>query len=67
MKEKLLTEAVAINQALFFLEQVTSTHSGSAAVSESWQVIVALGERGKGKRAHIPYRNSMMTSVLRDR
>lgn len=27
------------------------------------QVIVALGERS---RTHIPYRNSMMTSVLRD-
>jgi len=30
------------------------------------QVIVALQERGKGNRMHIPYRNSMMTSVLRD-
>ena len=28
------------------------------------QVIVALSERS---RSHIPYRNSMMTSVLRDR
>eukprot|EP00658_Telonema_sp_P-2_P014458 TRINITY_DN15494_c0_g1_i10.p1 TRINITY_DN15494_c0_g1~~TRINITY_DN15494_c0_g1_i10.p1 ORF type:complete len:194 (-),score=54.23 TRINITY_DN15494_c0_g1_i10:192-773(-) len=50
VKEKLLSEAVSINQALFFLEQV----------------IVALGERSKGKRTHIPYRNSMMTSVLKD-
>lgn len=50
VKQKLLTEAVAINSALFFLEQV----------------IVALGERAKGKRTHIPYRNSMMTSVLKD-
>ena len=31
------------------------------------QVIVALQERAMGKsRPHIPYRNSMMTSVLRD-
>lgn len=28
-----------------------------------WQVIVALSEKS---RSHIPYRNSMMTSVLRD-
>jgi len=50
VKDKLLTEAVAINSALFYLEQV----------------IVALGERSNGKRSHIPYRNSMMTSCLRD-
>ena len=29
-------------------------------------VIVALHEKAMGKRSHIPYRNSMMTSVLRD-
>jgi len=51
VKEKLLQEAVAINSALFYLEQV----------------IVALGEKAQGKgRTHIPYRNSMMTSCLRD-
>lgn len=30
------------------------------------QVILALQQRGKGHRLHVPYRNSMMTSVLRD-
>ncbi|CAM9389353.1 unnamed protein product [Ectocarpus sp. 8 AP-2014] len=54
-----LVEAKHINVSLFFLEMV----------------IVALRERGaKGRRVpyraccpqHIPYRNSMMTSVLRD-
>jgi hypothetical protein len=30
------------------------------------QVIVALHEKAKGKRQHIPYRNSMITSVLKD-
>ena len=46
-----LREAKHINSSLFFLEMV----------------IVALHERSKGKeRTHIPYRNSMMTSVLRD-
>jgi kinesin family protein 6/9 len=31
------------------------------------QVIIALQEKAQGKmRTHIPYRNSMMTSVLRD-
>eukprot|EP00929_Paragymnodinium_shiwhaense_P076615 TRINITY_DN39414_c0_g1_i1.p1 TRINITY_DN39414_c0_g1~~TRINITY_DN39414_c0_g1_i1.p1 ORF type:complete len:872 (+),score=222.76 TRINITY_DN39414_c0_g1_i1:87-2702(+) len=30
------------------------------------QVIVALQERSEGRRAHVPYRNSTMTSVLRD-
>ena len=47
-----LVEAKYINSSLFFLEMV----------------IVALHEReNKGKKdVHIPYRNSMMTSVLRD-
>ncbi|KAI8807854.1 kinesin-like protein KIF6-like protein [Cladochytrium replicatum] len=46
----LLKEARHINLSLHYLEQV----------------IVALHEKAKGKRTHIPYRNSMMTSVLRD-
>ncbi|KAJ3273248.1 Kinesin- protein 6 [Terramyces sp. JEL0728] len=46
----LLKEAKHINLSLHYLEQV----------------IVALHESSKGKRTHIPYRNSMMTSVLRD-
>eukprot|EP00520_Triparma_pacifica_P006766 CAMPEP_0118637634 /NCGR_PEP_ID=MMETSP0785-20121206/3254_1 /TAXON_ID=91992 /ORGANISM="Bolidomonas pacifica, Strain CCMP 1866" /LENGTH=447 /DNA_ID=CAMNT_0006528827 /DNA_START=3 /DNA_END=1343 /DNA_ORIENTATION=+ len=46
-----LTEAKHINsREPFFLEQV----------------IVALHEKATKGRAHIPYRNSMMTSVLRD-
>ncbi|CAM9192770.1 unnamed protein product, partial [Sphacelaria rigidula] len=45
-----LVEARHINVSLFFLEMV----------------IVALHERGTKGRQHIPYRNSMMTSVLRD-
>ena len=48
---KILREAKYINSSLFFLEMV----------------IVALYEKEKkGKNVHIPYRNSMMTSVLRD-
>ncbi|KAI5054771.1 hypothetical protein GOP47_0029916 [Adiantum capillus-veneris] len=48
---QILKEAKYINLSLHFLEQV----------------IVALQERSQGKhRHHIPYRNSMMTSVLRD-
>ncbi|KAJ8330172.1 hypothetical protein O5D80_001743 [Batrachochytrium dendrobatidis] len=46
----LLREAKHINLSLHYLEQV----------------IVALHEHSLGKRSHIPYRNSMMTSVLRD-
>eukprot|EP01006_Ploeotia_vitrea_P014799 TRINITY_DN4054_c0_g1_i1.p1 TRINITY_DN4054_c0_g1~~TRINITY_DN4054_c0_g1_i1.p1 ORF type:complete len:723 (+),score=70.71 TRINITY_DN4054_c0_g1_i1:34-2202(+) len=46
----LLTEARYINLSLHYLEQV----------------IVALQEKMEGKRDHIPYRNSMMTQVLRD-
>jgi len=46
----LLKEAKYINLSLHYLEQV----------------IVALHERSKASRAHVPYRNSMMTSVLRD-
>jgi kinesin family protein 6/9 len=30
------------------------------------QVIIALHEKAKGHRVHVPYRNSMMTSILRD-
>ena len=47
---RLLNESKHINVSLHYLEQV----------------IVALHERSKGNRSHIPYRNSMMTSVLRD-
>jgi len=45
-----LNEAKYINSSLHFLELV----------------IIALADKEKGNRAHIPYRNSMMTSVLRD-
>lgn len=45
-----LQEAKFINGSLFFLEMV----------------IVALYEKATKGRTHIPYRNSMMTSVLRD-
>ncbi|CAN0028169.1 unnamed protein product [Ectocarpus fasciculatus] len=45
-----LTEAMYINSSLFYLEMV----------------IKALHEKATKGRNHIPYRNSMMTSVLRD-
>lgn len=47
---KLLKEAKAINLSLHYLERV----------------IVALHARAKGEQRHVPYRDSMMTSVLRD-
>lgn len=47
---KLLQEATDINLSLHYLERV----------------IVALHDRSKGKASHVPYRDSMMTSVLRD-
>ncbi|CEL93301.1 unnamed protein product [Vitrella brassicaformis CCMP3155] len=46
----MLNEAKYINLSLHFLEQV----------------IVALQDKAKGSRSHIPYRNSMLTSILRD-
>lgn len=46
----ILKEAICINGSLFFLEMV----------------IVALHEKATKGRSHIPYRNSMMTSILRD-
>ncbi|KPI83706.1 putative kinesin [Leptomonas seymouri] len=46
----ILTEAKHINLSLHFLEQV----------------IVALSEKAKGVRDHIPYRNAFLTMVLRD-
>ncbi|GAB5370146.1 hypothetical protein AAMO2058_001466900 [Amorphochlora amoebiformis] len=47
---KIFNEACHINLSLHYLEQV----------------IVALHDKSKGRRSHVPYRNSMMTSVLRD-
>lgn len=47
---KIFTEACHINLSLHFLEQV----------------IVALHRKKRGKGPHVPYRNSMMTSVLKD-
>ena len=43
-------EAKYINRSLSYLEQV----------------IVALQDKAKGSRQHVPYRNSLMTSILRD-
>lgn len=43
-------EANYINKSLTFLEQV----------------IIALHEKSKDPRVHVPYRNSLMTSILRD-
>jgi len=47
---RILNEALHINVSLHYLEQV----------------IVALHQQAAGKATHIPYRNSMLTSVLRD-
>ena len=44
------TEARYINRSLSYLEQV----------------IIALHDKTNGNRVHVPYRNSMMTSILRD-
>ena len=49
-KGDILKEAISINGSLFFLEMV----------------IVALHEKATKGRTHVPYRNSMMTSILRD-
>ncbi|RLN31631.1 hypothetical protein BBJ28_00015685, partial [Nothophytophthora sp. Chile5] len=49
-KGQLLREAAYINTSLHYLEMV----------------IVALHEKNTKGRTHIPYRNSMMTSMLRD-
>lgn len=48
--ESMRTEARYINRSLSYLEQV----------------IIALHDKSNGNRVHVPYRNSMMTSVLRD-
>ena len=49
-KEAIFNEAKYINLSLSFLEQV----------------IVSLGDRDKGIISHIPYRNSLMTTILKD-
>ena len=46
----MLEEAKIINLSLTYLEQV----------------IIALHEKIKNKKKHIPYRNSLMTTILRD-
>ena len=48
--ETIYNEAKYINLSLSFLEQV----------------IVSLGDKEKGKINHIPYRNSLMTTILKD-
>ena len=48
--DRTLNEAKFINSSLHFLEMV----------------IIALQERARGKKSFVPYRNSLMTSVLRD-
>jgi len=48
--QQVTTEARYINKSLSFLEQV----------------IIALHQKAKGTRIHVPYRNSMMTTILRD-
>jgi kinesin family protein 6/9 len=48
--EAIFNENKYINLSLSFLEQV----------------IVSLGEKDKGKISHIPYRNSLMTTILKD-
>jgi kinesin family protein 6/9 len=50
IKGKIFTEAKYINLSLHYLEQV----------------IVALQERSRGKRSHVPYRNSLLTMMLQD-
>ena len=47
---QVLTEAKSINLSLTYLEQV----------------IVALNSKSKVKNKHIPYRNSLLTTLLRD-
>lgn len=47
---KMLQESKYINLSLTYLEQV----------------IIALHDRQKDQRTHIPYRNSLMTTILRD-
>lgn len=47
---KLLKEAASINLALHHLERV----------------IISLTKRSNGENIHIPYRDSLMTMVLRD-
>lgn len=70
-----LTEAKYINLSLHYLEQVSvGPHSLNQPITGTLlrhtslacfhcQVIIALSEKN---RSHIPYRNSMLTSVLRD-
>ena len=48
--QQIKQEAKYINKSLSYLEQV----------------IIALNEKANGNRVHVPYRNSLMTSVLRD-
>jgi len=48
--QSLINETKYINLSLTFLEQV----------------IIALAEKNQGTRSHIPYRNSLMTTILKD-
>ena len=48
--QSIINETKYINLSLTFLEQV----------------IIALAEKSLGTRSHIPYRNSLMTTILKD-
>ncbi len=49
-------------------QNITSTETKYINLSLSFleQVIIALNEKEKGNRSHIPYRNSLMTTILKD-
>ena len=49
-------------------QNITSTETKYINLSLSFleQVIIALNEKEKGNRNHIPYRNSLMTTILKD-
>lgn len=50
VEKKTIDEGKYINKSLFFLQMVIQT----------------LNEKAKGQDVHIPFRNSMMTMILRD-
>jgi kinesin family protein 6/9 len=53
-------------KAFYDSNQINETKYINLSLSFLEQVIIALNEKGNGSRSHIPYRNSLMTTILKD-
>jgi len=55
-----------MRNSLYDTNTVNETKYINLSLSFLEQVIIALNEKSNGQRTHIPYRNSLMTTILKD-